>query len=178
MKSSEKSEFPSVLEPEIGILNITEFLVVKRTNSMPVLGSTHLTKNTRGEGLMDQGILKITWLLGFPSWEGRLWFWNTRNSVGFGAHNTICSKMTLELQTSWQKEKGFRAVDLRFRLSGDRVNEVMEFLWGTFRRKDITEQVCGWWYHQKCEGNYLFWTSNLPSHKYLRISEPQEYIEQ
>lgn len=166
------------LEPEIVILNSTEF--VKGTTSIPVLGSTHLTKNTRDKSLIDHGILKITWLLGFPGWEGRLWLWNTRNNVGFGAHNTIHSKMTLELQTSWQKEKGFRTLDLRFRLSGDRGNEIMDFLWGTFRRQDITEQVCRWWNLQTCEGNYLFWISNLPSHKCPRISEPpeksQEYI--
>lgn len=59
MEISEKSEFPPVLEPEIGMLNSTEFLFVKGT-SKPVLGSTHLTKNTRGKSLIDHGIMKIT----------------------------------------------------------------------------------------------------------------------
>lgn len=91
MKSSEKSDCPPVLEPEIGILNSNEFLLVKGATSIPVLGNTYSTKNTRGKGLIDHGILKITWLLGFPNWEERLWLWNTRNNLGFGAHTTVCS---------------------------------------------------------------------------------------
>lgn len=40
------SEFLPVLDPEIRMLNSTEFLLVKGTTSILVLGSTHLTKNT------------------------------------------------------------------------------------------------------------------------------------
>lgn len=58
MKSSEKSEFPPVLEPEIGILNSTEFLLVKGNTFTPVLGNTHLTKNTRVRVLLIMELWK------------------------------------------------------------------------------------------------------------------------
>lgn len=45
IKSSEKRELLPVLEPKVGLLNSTEFLLVEGTSFIPVIGSTHLTKN-------------------------------------------------------------------------------------------------------------------------------------
>ena len=59
MKSSETCEVPPVLEPEVGILNSTEFLLAEGITFIPVLGTTHFTKNISVRVLFITEIWKL-----------------------------------------------------------------------------------------------------------------------